>query len=92
MRRIYAQSKIRNDGATGAVYRFPANSIEEAAQRVREVIPTLITYRDAIGIVLNETNETEDEYGDRYRNYIDDPGYIADDKLQILLLKQGTDY
>ena len=48
----YIQSKIRDDGATGAKYTFYADNMEEARARVRTTIPHLSSFHDAVALVL----------------------------------------
>ena len=46
-------SKIRGDGATGAKFEFYAYEIDKAArERVRNHIPHLRTFYDAVALVL----------------------------------------
>ena len=53
----YIQSKIRDDGATGAKFTFYADSDAEARQRVRTTIPHLRSFYDAVALVIQGDGE-----------------------------------
>ena len=83
--RIYVQSKIREDGATGAVFRFALPSFEEAVKHIKHVIPSLRSYSDAIAIIVHESDYRVD---DNYPVYDE----ISDYKRRIVVLKRTIDY
>ena len=56
----YIQSKIRDDGATGAKFTFYAGDMEEVRERVRTTIPHLRTFYDAVALVIQDENNEEE--------------------------------
>ena len=53
----YIQSKIRGDGATGAKYGFEAKNLRQARKIIRDTIPGLRSFYDAVALVLQGDGE-----------------------------------
>ena len=55
----YAQTKIKDNGVAGNTFNFDANSMDDAVQIVKDVIPTKRSFYNAVAFVI--TNVDGDE-------------------------------